>query len=147
MQSLRKPIEQNEKEEYKLYFEYANKNYNTYKILFQYFNLLPEFVISNYGNIKINGCKIESTLVKNGPNKGYREGNNDNYKEILFPKINLGEPIFTYRLVAEVWCNNPDIENYNVVHHIGHDDYDIKNNLLFVTWKQHGLIRHNRNKR
>jgi hypothetical protein len=136
---LKVPVEQNENEEYKSYFEYANKNYSTYKILNEYKNILPELLVSNYGNVIINGDKIQSTLVKDGPNKCFNDGK-DNYKEIVFPKMNLKNCIFTYRLVAEVWCNNPDTNNYTTVHHIGNDNYDIKNNLIFVTPYQHGLI-------
>ncbi|WP_461253045.1 hypothetical protein [Treponema sp. R8-4-B8] len=137
---IKSPIDNHEKEEYRSYFEYANKDYPYYGMLNKYLDILPEFLISNYGKIIINGKNIESTLVKNGPNKGYRNGDNDHYREIIFPNIALELPVFTYRLVAEVWCNNPDIKNYTTVHHIGHDGYDIKNNLLFVTNYQHGLI-------
>ena len=138
--SLKKPIEQNEKEEYKNYFEYANENYNIYRILYEHKELVSEILVSNYGNIIVNGKIIKSTLVKDGPNKGYNFGKNDNYKEIVFPEIKINKCIFTYRLVAEVWCNNEDVDKYTTVHHIGNDEYDIKNNLLFVTSIQHGLI-------
>jgi hypothetical protein len=80
-------------------------------------------------------------LVSNGPNKGVDGGKYDHYREILFPDLPIKRYIFkTYRLVAEVWCNNPDPKIYTIVHHIGNDSYDNKNNLLFVTQKQHSLI-------
>ena len=128
-------------EQYKSYFDFAKQEYCNFKELEKYKSIINELLVSNFGNVKYNGIIIPSTLVANGPNKGVDGGNYDQYKEILFPELPIKRYIFkTYRLVAEVWCNNPNPEKYTTVHHIGNDNYDNKNNLLFVTNAQHLLI-------
>jgi hypothetical protein len=140
---INEPIKEILEEQYKSYFKFANNNYTNYKILKKYDNSIKELLISNYGSIKYNGMIIPSTLVSNGPNKGIKSGKYDHYREVLFPDLPIKRYIFkTYRLVAEVWCNNPEPKDYTTVHHIGNDTYDNKNNLLFVTNSQH-LSIHN----
>jgi hypothetical protein len=136
-----KPLNEITEEQYRSYFEYSKKIYYNFQLLEKYKNLINELLVSNYGNIKFNGTIIQSTLVLNGPNKGIDGGKYDHYREILFHELPIKRYIFkTYRLVAEVWCNNPDPKKYTTVHHIGNDNFDNKNNLLFVTNKQHFLI-------
>jgi hypothetical protein len=135
------PIRETDEEQYKPYFEFANREYQNRQILEKHKNSIKELLVSNYGNIKYNGIIIPSTLVSKGPNKGVDGGKYDHYREILFPDLPIKRYIFkTYRLVAEVWRNNPDPQKYIIVHHIGNDSYDNKNNLLFVTEKQHTLL-------
>jgi hypothetical protein len=140
------PIKETTEEQYRSYFEYSNDKYENFRILGKHINSIKELLVSNYGNIKYNGIIIPSTLVSNGPNKGVYLGKIDHYREILFPDLPVKRYVFkTYRLVAEVWCNNPDPERYTIVHHIGNDSCDNKNNLLFLTNNQH-LSIHNKKK-
>ena len=137
----KEPIAENTDELYRPYLEYANSEYQNHKIFTKHLNSMKELLVSNYGNIKYNGLIIPSTLVKDGPNKGVDSGETDHYREILFPCLPIKRYVFkTYRLVAEVWCHNPDPKTYTIVHHIGNDSYDNKSNLLFVTQRQHYLI-------
>jgi len=140
---INEPIKETSEEQYKSYFEFANNKYKNFQILEKYKNSIKELLVSNYGNIKYNGIIIPSTLVLHGPNKGVEGGKYNHYREILFPDLIIKRYIFkTYRLVAEVWCTNPEPNDYIIVHHIGNDSYDNKNNLLFVTNPQH-LSIHN----
>ena len=135
------PIKETTEEQYRSYFEWSNSQYYHFQILEKYSSSIKELLVSNCGNIKYNGVIIPSTIVSSGPNKGVDSGKYDHYREILFPDLPIKRYIFkTYRLVAEVWCTNPDPINYTTVHHIGNDSYDNKNNLLFVTWNQHDSI-------
>ena len=148
LQKIYQPIEETEEEQYRPYFEFANCEYPNVKILKKYIHIIKELLVSNCGHIKYNGKDIPSSLVADGPNKGINFGRNDHYREILFPDLPIKRyAFFTYRLVAEVWCNNPNPIKYTTVHHIGNESYDNKNNLLFVTRFQHFSIRHNRFKR
>jgi hypothetical protein len=141
------PIKENTEEQFRSYFEYAKVEYPNFGILKQYENYIKELLVSNYGSIKYNGNIIPSTLIANGPNKG-KSSYPDYYREIIFPDLPVKSHIFiTYRLVAEVWCNNPDPSIYNHVHHIGNDSYDNKNNLLFMTFNQHFPSFHNKIKK
>ena len=46
-----------------------------------------------------------------------------------------------YKLVAETWCERPDPNNYNTVHHISNNGMDNReSNLLWVTTEQHEKI-------
>jgi len=142
------PIIENTKEQYRSYFEYSKKEYSNFKELIKYKDLIIELLVSNYGNVKYNGNIIPSTLVSSGPNNGIENGKYDKYTEILFPNLPIKRYIFkTYRLVAEVWCNNPNPNIYTHVHHIGNDSYDNKNNLLFMTFRQHFPMFHNKIKK
>ena len=135
------PIKETDEEQYRSYFEFANGEYRNMQILEKHKNSIKELLVSNYGNIKYNGIIIPSTLVSNGPNKGVDGGKYDHYREIIFPDLPIKRYIFkTYRLTAEVWCNNPDPKKYIIVHHIGNDSFDNKNNLLFVTQNQHTAV-------
>ena len=148
LQEIYQPIEETGKDQYRPYFEFANGEYTNVKFLKRYIHMIKELLVSNYGHIKYNGRIISSTLVADGPNRGINGGKYDHYREILFPDISIkSHAFFTYRLVAEVWCKNPDLNKYTTVHHIGNDSYDNKNNLLFVTNKQHFLIIHNKSKK
>ena len=134
-------IAENTDELYRPYLEYANSEYQNYKIFSKHLDSMKELLVSNYGNIKYNGLIIPSTLVKDGPNEGVDSGKTDHYREILFPGLPVKRYVFkTYRLVAEVWCHNPDPDTYTIVHHIGNDSNDNKSNLLFVTHRQHFSI-------
>jgi hypothetical protein len=147
LQQMYQPIEEEEfeKEQYISYFEYADSRFKNVQILLKYKDFMKELLVSNYGSIKYNGIIMHSTVVADGPNKGINGGKNDHYREILFPDLPIKRyTFFTYRLVAEAWCYNPDPDKYTIVHHIGNDSYDNKNNLLFVTSKQHLSIQHNR---
>jgi hypothetical protein len=145
LQQIYQPIEETEVEQYRHYFEFAKSEYQNFQILKKYCESIKELLISNYGNIKFNGVIMPSTVVADGPNKGIKNGKNDHYREILFPDLPIKRYVFfTYRLVAEAWCNNPDPIKYTTVHHIGNDFFDNINNLLFVTKKQHFSIQHNR---
>ena len=147
LQKIYRPIEETEKEHYRQYFEYANAEYQNVKLLKKHINLASELSVSNYGNIKYNGIIIPSSLVSDGPNKGINSGKTDHYRETILPDFPIKRyAFFTYRLVAEAWCNNPAPSVYTTVHHIGNDFYDNKSNLIFVTSKQHFSIRHNRMK-
>ena len=137
----KEPIAESEDEQYRPYLEYANSEYENHKIFTKHLDSMKGLLVSNYGNIKYDGLIIPSTLVKDGPNKGVDSGKTDHYREILFPDLPVKRYVFkTYRLVAEVWCNNPDPNTYTIVHHIGNDSYDNKSNLVFVTQGQHYLI-------
>ena len=139
----KKPITENTDEQYRPYLKYANCNYENHKTFIKNMDFMKELLVSNYGNIKYNGVIIPSTLVKDGPNKGVNGGKTDHYREILFPGLPVKRYVFkAYRLVAEVWCNNPDPNVYTTVHHIGNDSFDNKSNLLFVTPGQHYLIHY-----
>jgi hypothetical protein len=148
LQKIYQPIEETGDEQYRSYFEFEHSGYQNFKLLEKHKNSINELLVSNNGNLKYNGIIIPSTIVSDGPNKGVEGGKCDHYREILFPDIPIKRYIFkTYRLVAEVWCNNPDPSKYTTVHHIGNDFYDNKNNLLFVTNKQHLSINHNRSRK
>ena len=137
----KEPIAENTDELYRPYLEYTNSEYQNHKIFTKHLDSMKELLVSNYGNIKYNGLIIPSTLVKDGPNKGVDGGKTDHYREILFPGLPVKRYVFkTYRLVAEVWCDNPDPKTYTIVHHIGNDSYDNKSNLVFVTKEQHSAI-------
>ena len=140
---ISEPIKEEIEEQYRPYFEFANSEYQNYQILEKHKISIKELLVSNHGRIKYNGIIIPSTLVKDGLNKGVDGGKYDHYMEIVFPNLPIKRYIFkTYRLVAEAWCNNPDPKKYSVVHHIGKDTDDNKNNLVFVTNNQH-LSIHN----
>ena len=50
-------------------------------------------------------------------------------------------PTYTYRLVAETWLPNPNIEIYNMVHHIINNGYNNTiYNLMWVSDAQHKII-------
>ncbi len=137
------PIKETSDEKYRSYFEFAKRGYENFEIFLKHKNLIDEFLVSNFGNIRYNGLIIPSNLVMKGPNKGISNGDYDYYNEILFPNLPIRRYIFkTYRLVAEVWCNNPDPIHYTIVHHIGNDSFDNKSNLLFTTSSQHFSINH-----
>ena len=134
----KEPIKETTEEQYKAYFEHSNKQYKNFQVLGKCISSIKELLVSNCGNIMYNGIIIPSTIVSDGPNKGVEGGKYDHYREIIFPDLTIKRYIFkTYRLVAEVWCYNPDPIIYTTAHHIGNDSYDNKNNLLFVTQKQH----------
>jgi len=136
------PIKEIENEQYRTYFDYANIEYQNVRILKKYLNLIKKFKVSNEGNVIFNGKTIQSTLVSNGSNKGIFDGKYNHYREILFYDLPIKRyAFFTYRLVTEVWCSNPDPKKYTTVHHIGNDSFDNKNNLLFVTNKQYFSIK------
>ena len=148
LQKVYQLIQENEEEQYRQYFDFVNSEYENYKILIKHENLIKELFVSNFGNVIYNGNIIPSTIVVNGPNKGIKNGAADHYREIVFYDLPIKRhAFFTYRLIAETWCNNPNPYVYTTVHHIGNDSYDNKNNLLFVTQKQHFSIRHNRSKK
>ena len=83
---VNEPIKEDTEEQFRSYFEYAKNVYPNYIELKQYENSIKELLISNFGNIIYNGEIIPSTLVINGKNKGI---NNDHYREIVFPDINI----------------------------------------------------------
>ncbi|MDR0312094.1 MAG: hypothetical protein LBI14_00705 [Treponema sp.] len=57
------------------------------------------------------------------------------------PSIRTKRREKVYRLVAETWCENPNMDFYNQVHHISNNGYDNrKENLLWVTETQHKKI-------
>jgi hypothetical protein len=143
LQKIYQPIAEIEPEQYRSYMKYTKSDYNNALILIKYIQKMDDLLVSNHGNIKYKGLIIESSLVGDGPRKGLFEGKFDNYKEIIFPDISVKYTFYTYRLVAETWCNNPDPNLYTTVHHIGNDNFDNKNNLLFVTNNQHFSIKHN----
>ena len=145
--NIYEPIREATEEQYKPYFEYSNEKYYNFQLLEKYSNNIKELLVSNFGNIKYNGLIIPSTIVSNGPNIGIDGGRIDHYREIIFLDLPIKRYVFkTYRLIAEVWCNNPNPKKYTTVHHIGDDSFDNKNNLLFVTNKQH-LSIHNKAKK
>jgi hypothetical protein len=139
------PIKESGEEQYKNYMENSNQNYWNFKVLSNY-RVAKGLMISNYGNIKLNSTVLYSSPVKNGHHFGL--GKYDTYDEILIPEIYTPKHIFLpYRLVAEVWCNNPNIEIYTCVHHIGNDNYNNSKNLIFLTENQHDLIHSDYNKK
>ena len=105
-------------------------------------NLLPNEVFkphpklpieaSNYGRIRFNN---EILLQKPNPDK------KPHYGYLLVDIPNISTPQLVYRLVAETWCERPDTENYNTVHHIINNGTDNRpENLLWVTKEQHAKI-------
>ena len=104
-------------------------------------NLLPNEVFkphpklpieaSNYGRIKF---KDKILLQNPDPTQTYPYG-------YLWVEIPGKSKEKVYRLVAETWCERPDTENYNTVHHISNNGTDNRpENLLWVTKEQHAEI-------
>jgi len=94
----------------------------------------PKFPIeaSNYGRIRFNGKII---LQNPDPAKTSPYG----YLWVEIPNVSKYQLV--YRLVAETWCERPDTENYNTVHHISNNGTDNRpENLLWVTTEQHTEI-------
>jgi hypothetical protein len=141
------PIKESGEEQYKKYMENANQNYWNFKVLSNY-RIAKELMISNYGNIKLNNTILYPSPIKDGHHFRLYEGKYDTYDEILIPGIYTPKYILLpYRLVAELWCNNPNIEIYTCVHHIGNDNYNNSKNLIFLTEYQHNLIHSDYNKK
>jgi len=89
---------------------------------------------SNYGRIRHEGNIL---LQRPDENKTPHYG----YLWVEIP--NKSKYQLVYRLVAEVWCERPDAEIYNTVHHISNNGTDNRpQNLLWVTEEQHAKIHH-----
>jgi hypothetical protein len=85
---------------------------------------------SNLGRIKVDK-KIVPQYVPDDDENLY----------VNFPGIRTKRREKVYRLVARTWCENPNIDFYNQVHHISNNWYDNrKENLLWVTETQHAKI-------
>jgi hypothetical protein len=72
------------------------------------------------------------------------ENKNKYFYKVLTTSTNekfISIPIYTYRLVAETWIQNPDTKIYNQVHHIINNGYNNTIfNLMWVTYEQHKII-------
>ncbi|GHV17171.1 hypothetical protein FACS189493_4310 [Spirochaetia bacterium] len=86
--------------------------------------------ISNFGRVKLDK-KIVPQYVPDDDENLY----------VDIPGIRTKRREKVYRLVAEIWCENPNIDFYNQDHHISNNWYDNrKENLLWVTETQHARI-------
>jgi hypothetical protein len=88
---------------------------------------------SNLGRIRYNG-----SILLQIPDKT----NSDPYGYLKVVGIRgVIESYLVYRLVAETWCERPDLQIYNIVHHISNNGTDNRvENLLWVTKDQHEEI-------
>jgi hypothetical protein len=86
--------------------------------------------VSNLGRVKL-GEKILAQYIPDDDENLYVE----------IPSIRSKKRVKVYRLIAETWCENPNMDFYNHVHHISNNWYDNrKENLLWVTEAQHAKI-------
>jgi len=138
-------IPETKDEEYKIYIENVFYPYESMKIKKYLNDDIKKLIVSNYGNIKYKDKIIEPSFVKerrtkNYPWKKYMD-EWENYLEIIIPGIRNSYPLLlVHRLVAEVWCDNPAPNKYSIVHHIGNDQENNSQNLLFVSKIEHDLI-------
>jgi hypothetical protein len=86
--------------------------------------------VSNLGRIRYNG-KILWQLPDEKQQSPYG-----------YLKVSINDDKYlVYRLVAETWCERPDTNVYNTVHHISNNGMDNRvYNLLWVTKDQHRQI-------
>jgi hypothetical protein len=135
-------IPENNNEQFIPYIEGIKQNYSTLLELNKFGEQYPKLLtISNYGNIKFNDIPLNSAPVWEGPRKGIYGGIWDKYLEINIPGIYTIQYCFlVHRLVAEVWCENPNCYKYDTVHHIGNDNENNSKNLIFLTDRQHDIV-------
>jgi hypothetical protein len=89
-------------------------------------------MVSNYGRVSFDDKIL---LQRPDVDKSYPYG----YLWVEIP--NKSKYQLVYRLVAETWCERPDIKLYNTVHHISNNGMDNRpSNLLWVTKEQHTKI-------
>jgi len=99
----------------------------------------PELPVeaSNLGRIRHNG-----RILLQQPDESKPETDPYGYLRVEIPDVSKYQLV--YRLVAETWCENPDKNLYNTVHHISNNGMDNRaSNLLWVTKEQHGAIHFN----
>ncbi|GHT75028.1 hypothetical protein FACS1894124_5790 [Spirochaetia bacterium] len=90
--------------------------------------------VSNLGRIRYNGA-----ILLQMPDAAKED---DPYGYLRIASIRgVIESGLVYRLVAETWCDRPDQNIYNTVHHISNNGTDNRaENLLWVTREQHAEI-------
>jgi hypothetical protein len=134
-------------EVFNFYIESVNQQYESLEIEKYLHENIRKLEVGNHGSIKYDGEPLKPSLVKERLEKNeywakWMEQWKD-YLEIKIPDYFIPYPLLlVHRLVAEVWCENPDKDIYTRVHHIGNNE-NIAENLLFVTEKQHALIHKN----
>jgi hypothetical protein len=135
-------IPKSDHENFKIYIENVSQPYDNLEYIKKYLhNNARKLEVGNNGTIKFNDNELIPSLVKNGPHKGFCKGIWDEYLEINIPGIFIRERVLlVHRLVAEVWCENPNSDIYTRVHHISDDSKNNSQNLLFVTEEQHNCI-------
>jgi hypothetical protein len=121
-------------EPFKVDGEILYKNRNLELLPNEIFKQHPKWPVevSNMGRIKFNNIILEQ---KPDYSEKYPEG----YLWLEIPDVTKYQRV--YRLVAETWCERPDSQIYNTVHHISNNGTDNRvENLLWVTKEQHAEI-------
>ena len=115
----------------------------TWKVIPNY----SQYLISNYGRIFGFKHKAIKTIGKKRSFKKKRKKNRNKDKQRYFATRlyddsgKLSNALYIHRLVAEVFCFNPDPESKTEVHHININTLDNRaDNLIWLTPKEHREI-------
>jgi hypothetical protein len=132
-------------EVFNIYVKSVHQKYETLKVEEYLHENIAKLKVSNHGHIKYDGKPLRSSIV--GDRKRLQDHWENwmeqwkDYLEVKIPGIFIPYPLLlVHRLVAEVWCENPNKEIYTRVHHIGNNSKNNSENLMFVTEEQHGFI-------